>query len=197
MRVNHYVTGRDGGRDIDLRRFALEGMELYGLLTGLDAGGTLEFQPNLREHLDSADATYNRINASIDKFIASRGIEAPPPSVYTPVWEPPEERTRLDLAQAGIASVLWCIGFSPDFEWVDAPVFNGRGAPVHQRGVTGVPGLYFLGLPWLHTWGSGRFSGVARDAEFLAEAIEERKNAAAAGRADAQEEPAGAELRAA
>ncbi|TWD87247.1 putative flavoprotein involved in K+ transport [Variovorax beijingensis] len=195
--TNHYVTGRDGGRDIDLRRFALEGMELYGLLTGLGSDGTLEFQPNLREHLDSADATYNRINASIDKFIASRGIEAPPPSVYTPVWEPPEERTRLDLAEAGIASVLWCIGFSPDFEWVDAPVFNGRGAPVHQRGVTGVPGLYFLGLPWLHTWGSGRFSGVARDAEFLAEAIEERKNAAATGRADAQEAPAGAQLRAA
>ncbi|MDP9964295.1 putative flavoprotein involved in K+ transport [Variovorax paradoxus] len=195
--TNHYVTGRDGGRDIDLRRFALEGMELYGLLTGLGSDGTLEFQPNLREHLDSADATYNRINASIDKFIASRGIEAPPPSVYTPVWEPPEERTRLNLAEAGITSVLWCIGFSPDFEWVDAPVFNGRGAPVHQRGVTGVPGLYFLGLPWLHTWGSGRFSGVARDAEFLAEAIEERKNAAAAGRADAQEAPAGAQLRAA
>ncbi|MBD9664708.1 MSMEG_0569 family flavin-dependent oxidoreductase [Variovorax sp. VRV01] len=195
--TNHYVTGRDGGRDIDLRRFALEGMELYGLLTGLGSDGTLEFQPNLREHLDSADATYNRINASIDKFIASRGIEAPPPSVYTPVWEPPEERTRLDLAEAGITSVLWCIGFSPDFEWVDAPVFNGRGAPVHQRGVTGVPGLYFLGLPWLHTWGSGRFSGVARDAEFLAAPIEERKNAAAAGRADAQEAPAGAQLRAA
>jgi len=196
--TNHYVTGRDGGRDIDLRRFALEGMELYGLLTGLGGDGTLEFQPNLREHLDSADATYNRINASIDKFIASRGIEAPPPSVYTPVWEPPEERTRLSLAEAGITSVLWCIGFSPDFDWVDAPVFNGRGAPVHQRGVTGVPGLYFLGLPWLHTWGSGRFSGVARDAEFLAEAIEERKKAAAAGRADAQEEePAGTGLRAA
>jgi putative flavoprotein involved in K+ transport len=54
-------------------------------------------------------------------------------------------------------------------------VFNGRGAPVHLRGVTNEPGLYFLGLPWLHTWGSGRFSGVARDAEFLAQAIAQRK----------------------
>lgn len=172
--TNHYVTGRDGGRDIDLRRFALEGMELYGLLEGFD-GGRFEFQPNLRDNLDQADDTYNRINASIDRHIAAQGIEAPPPSVYTPVWEPPEERTRLDLAAAGITSVVWCIGFSPDFAWVDAPVFNGRGAPVHLRGVTNEPGLYFLGLPWLHTWGSGRFSGVARDAEFLAEAIERRK----------------------
>jgi len=172
--TNHYVTGRDGGRDIDLRRFALEGMELYGLLSGFD-NGAFELQPNLRDNLDQADGTYNRINASIDKHIAAQGIEAPPPSVYTPVWEPQEERTRLDLAAAGITSVVWCIGFSPDFAWVDAPVFNGRGAPVHLRGVTNEPGLYFLGLPWLHTWGSGRFSGVARDAEFLSEAIAQRK----------------------
>ncbi|MFS2203830.1 MSMEG_0569 family flavin-dependent oxidoreductase [Variovorax sp. Varisp36] len=173
--TNHYVTGRDGGRDIDLRRFALEGMELYGVLSGFDSGN-FELQPNLRDNLDAADDTYNRINASIDKHIAAKGIEAPPPSVYTPVWEPAQERTRLDLAAAGIGSVVWCIGFSPDFAWVDAPVFNGRGAPVHLRGVTNEPGLYFLGLPWLHTWGSGRFSGVAGDAAFLAEAIENRKS---------------------
>ena len=169
--TNHYVTGREGGRDIDLRRFALEGMELYGLLTGFD-DGMLEFQPNLRENLDHADRIYNGINASIDKHSASQGVEAPPPSAYTPVWEPSQERTRLSLAEAGITSVLWCIGFSPDFGWLDAPLFNGRGAPIHRRGITGEPGIYFLGLPWLHTWGSGRFSGIARDAEFLAEAIE-------------------------
>ena len=77
----------------------------------------------------------------------------------------------LSLQQAGIGSVVWCIGFAPDFGWLDAPVFNGRGQPQHERGVTALPGLYFLGLPWLHTWGSGRFSGVARDAQYLAEVI--------------------------
>lgn len=173
--TNHYVTGRDGGRDIDLRRFALEGMELYGLLTGFE-DGVLALQPNLREHLDHADRIYNGINASIDRHIEAQGIDAPPPSVYQPVWEPPQERTRLSLEEAGITSVLWCIGFAPDFGWLDAPVFNGRGAPVHRRGITGDAGLYFLGLPWLHTWGSGRFSGVARDAEYLAQAIEEHRN---------------------
>jgi putative flavoprotein involved in K+ transport len=66
---------------------------------------------------------------------------------------------------------VWCIGFSPDFGWVDAPVFNGRGHPQHVRGITRQPGLYFLGLPWLHTWGSGRFSGVARDAQHVADTI--------------------------
>lgn len=177
--TNHYLTGRDGGRDIDLRAFARDGMELYGLLSDVQ-DGVLQFQPNLREHLDFADKIFNGINASIDKYIETNRIPAPPPARYEPVWEPTEERTALDLRAAGITSVLWCIGFSPDFAWVDAPVFNGKGDPVHHRGVTGVPGLYFLGLPWLHTWGSGRFSGVARDAYYLAEQIDGlRRNAAA------------------
>jgi putative flavoprotein involved in K+ transport len=170
--TNHYVTGRDGGRDIDLRRFAIEGMQLYGALTGLDADGdTLRFAPRLREVLDQADRTYNGINASIDRYIDEQGLQAPPASVYEPVWEPSEERETLSLKDAGITSVLWCIGFAPDFRWLDAPVFNGRGHPVHERGLTRVPGLYFIGLPWLHTWGSGRFSGVARDAAFVVQRV--------------------------
>lgn len=169
--TNHYVTGRDGGRDIDLRRFAIDGMQLYGPL--LDAAdGTLRFAPLLREILDDADKVYNGINASIDRHIAERGIDAPPASVYAPPWQPPAERTELDIAASGIGSVIWCIGFAPDFGWLDAAVFDGRGRPMHRRGVTSVPGLYFLGLPWLHTWGSGRFSGVSRDAAHLAAAVE-------------------------
>ncbi|WP_189690380.1 MSMEG_0569 family flavin-dependent oxidoreductase [Pseudorhodoferax aquiterrae] len=180
--TNHYVTGRDGGRDIDLRRFALEGMDLFGVLEGLQADGdTLRFAPRLAEVLDRADATYNGINASIDKYIAERGIDAPAGAPYVPVWQPAAERATLSLAASGITSVVWCIGFAPDFGWLDAPVFNGRGHPVHTRGVTAVPGLYFLGLPWLHTWGSGRFSGVARDAEYLAERIAQRHASLGAG----------------
>ncbi|AOZ10014.1 MSMEG_0569 family flavin-dependent oxidoreductase [Cupriavidus malaysiensis] len=168
--TNHYVTGRDGGRDIDLRRFAAEGMELYGVLEDY-RDGRLRFAPDLRRNLDNADATYNRINAGIDQYIAAHGIDAPPPSLYTPAWTPAAERTELDPQAAGIGSVIWCIGFRPDFGWLEVPVFNGRGHPGHERGVSAHPGLYFLGLPWLHTWGSGRFSGIARDAQYLAERI--------------------------
>ena len=169
--TNHYVTGRDSGRDVDLRRFALEGMQLYGTLTGLD-GTVLRFKPDLAANLDHGDAVYNGINASIDRYIEKNGISAPSGGTYAPVWSAPAERTALDLADAGMGAVIWCIGFQPDFTWLDAPVFNGRGHPAHLRGVTHQPGLYFLGLPWLHTWGSGRFSGVARDALYLAERIE-------------------------
>ncbi|HZZ12205.1 MAG TPA: MSMEG_0569 family flavin-dependent oxidoreductase [Paraburkholderia sp.] len=180
--TNHYVTGRDGGRDIDLRKFAAEGMELYGRLDDL-RDGQLHFSPTLAANLDTADDTYNRINASIDAFIDKQGIAAPEGAAYEPVWRPDAERTTLDLDASGIAAIIWCIGFTPDFSWLDAPVFNGRGYPAHTRGITPMEGLYFVGLPWLHTWGSGRFSGVARDAEFIVQAIREREQQRASMRA--------------
>jgi putative flavoprotein involved in K+ transport len=172
-KTNHYVTGRDGGRDIDLRQRACEGMELYGRL--LDVGGdTLALDDDLALCLDQADQVSESIKASIDKFIAKQGIEAPLGEPYRPAWAPPQERPQLDYRAAGITSIVWCIGLRTDYSWIDLPVFNGRGQPTHVRGVTSVPGVYFLGLPWLYTWGSGRFSGVARDAEYLAEHIEAR-----------------------
>lgn len=165
--TNHYVTGRDGGRDIDLRKFALEGMELFGPLQNFD-GADFIFQPMLAEVLDHADEVYNNINSRIDAYIATHNIDAPPAKQYEPVWRPPVERDRLSLAEAQITSVVWCIGFKPDYGWLELPVFDSRGYPAHCRGLTAEPGVYFVGLPWLHTWGSGRFSGVARDAQYIA-----------------------------
>jgi len=69
------------------------------------------------------------------------------------------------------SAASWCIGFRTDFSWLRLPVFDKRGAPEHARGVTAIAGAYFLGLPWQHTWGSGRFSGVAADAAYLADRI--------------------------
>jgi putative flavoprotein involved in K+ transport len=171
-KTNHYVTGRDGGRDIDLRQRALEGMELYGRLLDV-SGSRLILDDDLVRRLDQADQVAESIKTSIDGFIAKQTI-APEEARYSPVWVPPGEREELDYWAAGINSVVWCIGFRADYSWLDLPVFNGRGQPSHVRGVTPVPGVYFLGLPWLYTWGSGRFSGVARDAEYLAEHIEAR-----------------------
>ncbi len=171
--TNHYVTGRDGGRDIDLRRFATEGMQLYGVLEDY-AAGALRFRDNLKRSLDQADRTYNSINAAIDTYIAENGIAAPEQAPYRPVWEPGEPVTALPLEGSGITSVVWCIGFTPDFRWLDASVFNGAGHPKHRRGVTAEPGISFIGLPWLNTWGSGRFGAVGHDAEYLAQVIQAR-----------------------
>jgi putative flavoprotein involved in K+ transport len=168
--ANHYVTGRDGGRDLDLRAFALEGMGLHGQLNAIE-DGVASFADDVRRRLDDADATYNRINASIDRWIESNGTEtAQGPSVYEPVWQPPDgPPAPLDLAAAGVSSIVWCTGFKPDWSWIDVPFLDDTGYPDHHRGVVRrTQGLYVLGLPWLYTWGSGRFASVARDAEHLA-----------------------------
>jgi len=149
--TNHYVTGRDGGRDIDLRKFARDGMELYGKLVELDDGKFLVAE-DLTECLDNADKTSESIKNSIDAFISKNGIYAPIEPRYNRLWAPKAERGTLDYREAGITSIIWCIGFRADFSWIKLPVIDNRGSPVHDRGVTGVPGLYFLGLPWLHTW---------------------------------------------
>jgi putative flavoprotein involved in K+ transport len=172
-KANHYVTGRDGGRDIDLRRFAVEGMELYGRFAGL-RGEVMELEPNLARHLDGADASSENIKNVIDAFIAQRGIAAPEEARVPPVWQPPGERETLDLRAAGIGSIIWSIGYASDYRWIECPIFDGRGYPGHVRGVTEQAGLYFLGLPWQYTWGSGRFSGVAADAAHLAEHVTAR-----------------------
>jgi putative flavoprotein involved in K+ transport len=171
-KANHYLTGRDGGRDIDLRKFALEGMRLYGRLTEY-AGGRLQFRNDLEKNLDAADASYNNICVMIDKHIAEAGIDAPPGHRTSPVWRPEEAFMALDPVTAGVTSVIWSTGFRADWSWVDLPIFDGSGYPAHLRGVTSMPGIYVLGLPWLYTWGSGRFVGVGRDAGYLAERVAE------------------------
>jgi putative flavoprotein involved in K+ transport len=164
--TNHYLTGRDGGRDIDLREFAKEGMALYGRLNAV-TGGKMLFEPNLKSNLDEADRVYNGINALIDRHIEEKGLNAPVGRRYIPVWQPAQEPPELDLEAAGVRAVVWATGFAPDWSYARLPIFDGTGYPVHRRGVTGVPGAYVLGLPWLWTWGSGRFLSVGRDAAHI------------------------------
>jgi len=172
-KTNHYLTGRDGGHEIDLRLFALQGMQLYGRFKSI-SGSEIRFEKDLERNLDSADKSYNNIRAMVDAHIAEKGINAPSEPAYQPLWKPDCERPALDFAAAGITSIIWCIGFGTDYRWLELPVFDGRGQPVHQRGITSMSGLYFLGLPWQNTWGSGRFSDVGKDAEYLFEAILEK-----------------------
>ncbi len=166
-KTNHYMSGRDGGHEIDLRRFALDGLRLYGSVAGIE-GGTIRFLPDLEKNLDDADRSYVGIRQTIDAYIAANGIDAPVEPPFAKLWRPEAEITQIDAVAEGITSILWCIGFRPDYGWLDAPCLDAGGRPVHKRGVCQVPGLYFLGLGWLNTWGSGRFLGVGEDAAFVA-----------------------------
>lgn len=172
--TNHYMSGRDGGKEIDLRKWHVDhGVELFGSLSNMD-GAKLEFLPDLKKNLDDADKSYEGIRTQIDAYIARNGIDAPEEPPFRKVWEPEEERTTLDAKAAGITSVLWAIGFRPDYSWIDVDVFDARGKPRFHRGVTDVRGMHFIGLGWLNTWGSGRFLGIEEDSGYLADQIEEQ-----------------------
>ena len=169
-KTNHYMSGRDGGHEIDLRRFALDGLKMYGSVADMD-GTTIRFLPDLEDNLDAADKSYVGIRKVIDDYIAREGIDAPVEPPFEKVWRPEAEITQIDAVAEGITSVLWCIGFRPNYDWLKVDCLDERGRPVHQRGVCIEKGVYFLGLGWLHTWGSGRFLDVATDAAHVVQSI--------------------------
>jgi putative flavoprotein involved in K+ transport len=169
-----HVSGKGGGRTLNLHRFSRDGITLLGHLR--DGQGTrLEIAPDLKENLAAADKVAREFKQGVDTFIEKEGLRAPED-------EEPELRdgyegpviTELDLESAGITTIIWATGYSFDFSWVKFPIFDEFGYPVQQRGVTARPGLYFLGLPWLHTVQSGLLSGVGEDAAHVAAHIESR-----------------------
>ena len=172
-KTNHYVSGRGGGRDINLRVFAQQGMTLYGRLASIH-GYLLNFKNDLQQNLDNADAAAERINQDIEQYIVKNKISAPQDHVGKCTYLP-EIQLSLDLKSANIHSVIWSSGFAMDFSWIKLPVFEPSGQPEHIRGITKYDGLYFLGLNWQNTWGSGRFYHVGNDALFLLEQIRDRR----------------------
>jgi putative flavoprotein involved in K+ transport len=79
-----------------------------------------------------------------------------------------------------VGTVIWATGYRSDYSWIHIPGVTHDGRVIHRRGVTGVPGLYFLGLPWQHTRGSALLGFVHDDAAYLAERITGHDRAAAA-----------------
>jgi putative flavoprotein involved in K+ transport len=88
-----------------------------------------------------------------------------------------------DGTETEVGAVVWATGWRPDYSWIQLPAFDEDGRLRHRRGVTEVPGLYFLGLTWQHTRGSALLGWVREDAAFIADHIEafERENIAAPG----------------
>jgi putative flavoprotein involved in K+ transport len=174
------VTGVAGGHDVDLRRLASDGVVLLGgVLGGQD--DRLAIATDLRENLVSGDASFVSFTRQANEHSARNGFDLPPADERAEFLPDPKEVTdpilTLDVRSAGISTIIWANGFRYDFDWIDLPIFapgrNGSGrVPVHKRGITCVPGLYFLGLPWLDKYKSALLHGVSEDAEHIAEHIE-------------------------
>ena len=172
-RSNHYVTG---ARRRARHRFAQVGARRNAALragSSISTAPGLAFARDLKANLDSADTVSESIKDTIDRHIERNAISAPLEARYVPVWEPGSARSprtrlrrRKHFGDRLVHRLRFELSAGSSF-----PQFDGKGYPTHERGITSVEGLYFLGLPWLYTWGSGRFSGIARDAEYLGENI--------------------------
>jgi putative flavoprotein involved in K+ transport len=164
---NPHLSGHGGGHDTNLRRMAAGGIGLVGRFEAAD-GTRARFAADLGVNLAFADNFFNeRIKPLCDAFVERTGEPFPDGDVEQFAHEPAEV-TELDLAAEGISTVLWTSGYRPAFGWLELPVFDEYGLPRQVRGVTEVPGLTFIGLPWMYDMGSANLVGVARDAEHLA-----------------------------
>ncbi|MFT4221058.1 MAG: NAD(P)/FAD-dependent oxidoreductase [Microbacterium sp.] len=168
------VSGANGGHTVDFRSLAESGITLVGR-AGAFENGVMRFAPDLAANIASGDANYLALLDEADAYVERSGIDLPeepearilgpePACVADPILE-------LDLAGAGVTSIVWATGFGVDYGWLEVDTFDERGRPRHQRGVSAEPGVYFLGLPWLSRRGSSFIWGVWHDAKYLADQI--------------------------
>jgi putative flavoprotein involved in K+ transport len=175
------VSGAHGGHTVDFRRLAVRGMTLLGRADSF-ADGVMRFAPDLARNIARGDANYLSVLDAADAYVAKHGLDLPlepearkldcdPDCVTDPVL-------ALDLAKAGITSIVWATGYALDFGWVKFDAFDEKGRPLHERGVSNVPGFYFLGLAWLSRRASPFIWGVWHDADYLANDIARRTSPA-------------------
>jgi putative flavoprotein involved in K+ transport len=172
LSCNPYVSGKNGGHTIDLRKLAEQGLQLLGHCQSVTADGTVSFADDVEENLQAADAFLATVCQEIDDYIERRGLSAPPAETQKSARTKPITTPRaLRLADAGISTVIWATGFGPDFSLLPSAARDGDGRVQHRRGKTRLPGLYVIGLPWLYTLKSSLIYGITDDASYLAKDI--------------------------
>ena len=128
--------------------------------------------PDLKENLAIADKVETNLIKKVDQYIEKIGLDAPVETL--PELHDGYEADLildLDLKSNGISDVIWATGYKCGFSLVKLPTVDEHGYPLHTRGVTEFPGLYFIGLPFLHTRKSGLLAGVGADAAYVAQHI--------------------------
>ena len=168
------VSGAYGGRTVDFRQLAADGMTLLGRAEACK-DGVMRFAPDLKANIHRGDADYLLVLDAADAYAAKEGLDLPEEPEARRIAPDPECVTdpilAIDLKDAGIASIIWATGYTFDFGWVRIDTFDANGRPKHDRGISTVPGLYFLGLPWLSRRASSFIWGVWQDAKYLADRI--------------------------
>jgi len=166
LACNPQLSGHGKRHDTNLRAMAMAGLRLAGRLESID-GTEARFAADLADTLAYADRFFDeRFRRTFDAFAQRSGESLPEDEPVQVDFDPPP-LTELDLARERISSVIWTSGFRPVTDWIDLPVFDDFGLPITRDGHTDVPGLSFIGTPWLVDMGSANLVGLVRDAEAL------------------------------
>ncbi|MCW3479420.1 NAD(P)/FAD-dependent oxidoreductase [Neisseriaceae bacterium JH1-16] len=168
------VSGARGGHTVDFRSLANQGITLVGMTKSFN-NGVASFQSDLPDNIARGDENYLSLLDAADAYIERNGLDLPEEPEARNILPDPECLTNpileLDLAEAGITSIVWATGFAVDYSWLQVNAFDEKGKPRHQRGVSTEPGVYFVGLPWLSRRGSSFIWGVWHDAKYIADHI--------------------------
>ncbi len=168
------VSGAHGGETVDFRRFAARGMTLVGRTKSFRAG-VMHFASDLADNLAQGDANKLSVLDEADAYVARNGLDLPQEPEARKIEPDPQCVTdpilEVNLAEAGITSIVWATGFTVDYSWLKVDAVDEAGKPKHQRGISAEPGVYFLGLPWQSRRASSFIWGVWHDAKFLADHI--------------------------
>ncbi|TCS42345.1 flavin-containing monooxygenase [Reinekea marinisedimentorum] len=168
------VSGANGGKTIDFRQLAAEGIRLVGR-TQAFANDCVIFDHDLADNIRLGDENYLSLLDRADAYVEQNGLDLPEePDARTLLPDPDcmlNPTYQLNLRQAGVSAIIWATGYSTDYSWLKVEAFNEQNRPVHHRGVANYPGVYFLGLPWLSRRGSSFIWGVWHDAKFIADQI--------------------------
>lgn len=168
------VSGARGGETIDFRALGNQGIVLVGTTQSFD-NGVVHFADDLRKNVENGDKNYLDLLDEADKYVADNGLDLPEEPQAREFPDSPDclknPIAQIDLAKEGITNIIWATGFKQDYSWLEVPTFDDAGKPVHQRGITKQPGIYFVGLPWLSRRGSSFIWGVWHDAKYIADHI--------------------------
>lgn len=168
------VSGAHGGQTVDFRRLAGQGMTLVGRTESFN-DGVMRFARDLADNIAKGNANTLSVLDEADAYVVRNGLDLPEEPEARIVGPDPQCVTdpilALNLAEAGITSIIWATGFALDYSWLKVEAFDEAGNPNHQRGVSAEPGIYFLGLPWQSRRGSSFIWGVWHDAKYLADQI--------------------------
>ena len=168
------VSGAYGGSTMDFRRLASEGVMLVGRTESF-LDGTLSFADDASMNIAAGDKNYADMLDAADAYVLASGLDLPLEPEARKAWPEPLSLSNplrsLNLEDENVTTIIWATGYKQDFSWLKVDAFDEKGAPIHQRGVSKEPGLYFLGLPWQSRRGSTFLWGVWHDAKFVADQI--------------------------